>query len=94
MHLAQACKKWNNENTYQLQTQVCKLVCNEVCKYPKKYANEYANRYASKYANKSAEEYKQVYKHNKTMKIPSSSGIFKTLCNNGSYLLLFGKRNW
>ena len=34
------------------------------------------------------------YAKNETMKVPSSSGIYKTVYYCGSYLLLLGKRKW
>ena len=64
-----------------------------MCKYPKRYANTYANKYANKSAQVSKQICKQKYANNETIKIASSSGIFKTIYNNSSYLLLFGERN-
>ena len=34
------------------------------------------------------------YMNNAAMKITNSSEMFGTIYNNGSYLVLFGKRQW
>ena len=64
-----------------------------MCKYPKKYANRYVNKYANNSAQVSRQVCKQKYANNETIKIASSSGIFKTIYYDGSYLLLFGEGN-